>query len=95
MVEDHEGYEDVNPLFFKKSKDPPYSLADKARQDYFTGRLPELKTTSELYIEELARKGRFDLIEELKYKRPELAKWVNQIINDMYDDHEQRMREWK
>jgi hypothetical protein len=92
---DHEGFEDVDPLTEQEKERVRREYYHSIKRGPAPGQKPRLVTRIQQDIEMLVEKSKFDEIEEIKYRRPELRKEIDRIINDLYDSHEQRMKEWK
>jgi len=55
----------------------------------------KIKKATEADLLKLMRESKWGLIAEFKYRRPELRAWVEQLEIAYFDDHDQRMSQWK
>jgi hypothetical protein len=80
----------------KKKKVEEYTEAEKARQNFYSdNNYPRLVTRLQQRIENLVELSKFDEIAEIKKRRPDIADYIDRIIADLWDNHEQRMKQWK
>jgi hypothetical protein len=55
----------------------------------------KIKKATEIELLKLMNEGKWDLISEFKYRIPHLKKWVDELEYQYWDDHDQRMSQWK
>lgn len=72
----------------------PNQQDDEAAQDYKLFKENErVRKATEADLKRLMQEGKWKIIAEFKYFRPELRKWVEQLETQWFDDHNNRMSE--
>lgn len=77
--------------------DSDKAIDTEEQQKYEAHRVLKRKimTATEQSLLKLMNEGKGRLIAEFKYRRPELRAWVEQLEIAYWDDHDQRMSQWK
>jgi hypothetical protein len=76
--------------------DSDKAIDSEAQRDYELWRgNKKIRTATEVDLLCLMTEGKWDLIFEFKYRRPELKKRVDELEFQYLDDHDQRMSQWK
>jgi len=97
IMTDHHSDPGYDPYRFNKLVDDAIgNKKEKEGEDTELSKLDKkIRKATEADLLRLMDEGKWSLISEFKYRRPELCEWVDELEYRYWDDHYARMSQWK